>query len=68
MSNRSLLEFNHDLCPPKADKAMLEWAWKIRNYLTCYDPRHLPKGVERKWIRHHSEPCPVERFTEMDTP
>lgn len=59
MSNRSLLELNHDYAPPRDDAALLRWARQVRDYLSCADPGLLPPGVTRKHYRHHSEPCPV---------
>lgn len=59
MSNRSLLEFNHDQVPRTA-QGLLEWAEMLQIYLTSGDKDFLPNGVEFKHMRHHSEPCPVE--------
>lgn len=58
MSNRTLLEFNHDYCPKDAD--LLEWAEKLRTYMSSGDKEYLPQGVEWKNMRHHSEPCPLD--------
>lgn len=59
MSNRSMLELNHDYAPPYDDAKLLEWAKKIRLYLGSADPTHLPNGVTYFGMRHHSEPCPL---------
>lgn len=59
MSNRSLLEINHDYTP-RDDAALLEWAKAMHQYMRAASPDYLPHGVTRKHYRHHSEPCPVE--------
>ena len=56
MSNRSLIEFNHDLCPQDNDKTLLRWVKCIRNYLTSGNPLTLPYGAKFIAMRHHSEP------------
>ena len=66
MSNRSLIELNHDYCPPRDDAALLAWAKAFRLYLGSGDPSFLPDGVERKWMRHHSDPCPFENPLEFE--
>lgn len=53
MSNRSLLEFNHDLCPKEED--LLTWAAKLKTYITSGDSKELPQGVTFIAMRHHSE-------------
>ena len=58
MSNRTLIELNHDYCP--IDIACEGWGRAIQNYMTSGDPAHLPEGVTFKNIRHHSTPCPLE--------
>lgn len=61
MSNRTLVELNHDFCPnPNGDKQMLLWAIAMVNYMHSGDKSCLPAGVEFKNMRHHSEPCPLE--------
>lgn len=61
MSNRSLVELNHDYCPPYGDDAaLLRWARAMAVYMGSADPDDLPAGVTRKHYRHHSEPCPME--------
>ena len=60
MSNRSLLEFNHDHGPYiHADKDVLAWARHIIEYLRTGDEEKLPYGVVLKHKRHHSEPEPI---------
>lgn len=59
MSQRSLLEFNHDKIPSDFD-ACVTWADKLLNHLRSGDCKDLPDGVASLWSRHHSEPCPVE--------
>lgn len=60
MSNRSLLEFNHDYCPPDDDAACLALGRALRDYMRAADTDALPPGVVRKHYRHHSDPCPIE--------
>ncbi|RVT96204.1 hypothetical protein EOD42_13895 [Rhodovarius crocodyli] len=61
MSNRTLIELNHDYCPnPRDDAALLDWARAMVRYMGGADPADLPQGVVRKHFRHHSEPCPME--------
>ncbi len=60
MSNRTLVELNHDYCPPSNDVELLKWARKMRNYITSGDKDELPKGVTFKHIRHHSYPDPMQ--------
>ncbi len=57
MSNRSILEFNHDYSP--SDEAAAAWASEIRRYLRSGDPAILPDGVTYFGMRHHSDPCPL---------
>ncbi len=58
MSNRSMLEFNHDHAPFGAVETdrFLEG---LRRYLSSGDPKHLPTGVTWFGMRHHSDPCPM---------
>lgn len=58
MSNRSMLEFNHDYCPKDFGSAV-DWADRIIRYLRIGDVRQLPKGVTFFNCRYHSEPCPL---------
>jgi hypothetical protein len=57
MSNRSMLEFNHDYWPNDAE--LLDWAKQIQHYLNSGDPKLLPRGVTWFGMRHHSERCPM---------
>jgi hypothetical protein len=59
MSNRTLVELNHDLCPERSTQALAEWAEKMANYMHAGDPRELPYGVTFKHRRHHSDPDPM---------
>lgn len=59
MSNRSLIELNHDFRPLNADAALLKWARSMRTYIGSGDKRDLPPGVTFKHIRHHSDPDPM---------
>jgi hypothetical protein len=56
MSNRSLVELNHDFGPGEDDA---DWARSIRRFLRASDKDELPQGVTFLWQRHHTDPCPV---------
>jgi hypothetical protein len=58
MSNRSMLEINHDYTPAN-DCELMEWARSFRMYLSSGDPSVLPRGVTWFGQRHHTEPCPM---------
>lgn len=58
MSNRSMLEFNHDLTP-RDSEAQQRWAEQLVQYLTSGNRELLPYGVTYFNIRHHSEDCPL---------
>jgi len=60
MSNRSLLELNHDLCPHNDDASLLEWVKAMTMYLRSGSKVFLPNGVTFKHMRHHSEPDPMK--------
>lgn len=62
MSYRSLLELNHDYAPSDDSAELIAWASSIKAYLRSWDESYLPKGVEVKWSRHHSDRCPVEEY------
>jgi hypothetical protein len=57
VSNRTLLEFNHDYAP-KGDEVE-SFAHAIARYLRSGDPTLLPRGVTYFGMRHHSTPCPL---------
>lgn len=60
MSNRSLIEINHDFAP-KADPEHLEgWAERWLDFIRSGDANNLPQGVTLLWERHHSQGCPVQ--------
>ena len=58
MSNRTMLEINHDFIYT-TDQEKLEWANKMLGYLSSGDPKHLPDGVTWFGMRHHSTDCPL---------
>jgi hypothetical protein len=60
MSNRTLVELNHDFCP-RWDRPveMLTWATAMAAYMRSGDKSELPAGVTFKHMRHHSEPDPM---------
>lgn len=61
MSNRSLLEFNHDLGPRYGwpDDKLIRYASLIALYLGSGDKADLPDGVTFVQMRHHSDPAPT---------
>lgn len=59
MSNRTMIELNHDYCPSNDDAALLAWAKGMWGYMRCGDPNLLPNGVTWFGMRHHIEPCPL---------
>jgi hypothetical protein len=61
MSQRSLLEFNHDYCPLSDDEC-LAFGRALAAYMRAADERELPKGVVFKYLRHHSTKDPMEGF------
>lgn len=56
MSNRTMVELNHDLYPhtPAGEQA---WLANMLCFLRSGNPRNLPDGVTFFKMRHHSEPC-----------
>ncbi|MCY4044630.1 MAG: hypothetical protein OXE99_06090 [Cellvibrionales bacterium] len=58
MSNRSMLEINHDHVL-RNDEELLKWAKSMQHYLSSGDPKLLPKGVTWFGMRHHSSECPL---------
>lgn len=58
MSNRSMLEFNHDKLPQSFMDAVA-WTDKLLAYLRTGEASRLPHGVTFFGERHHSEPCPL---------
>jgi hypothetical protein len=60
MSNRTLVELNHDHCPDiYDDKWLLLWAESMAAYMRSGRKEELPRGVTFKHMRHHSEPDPM---------
>lgn len=60
MSNRTLVELNHDFGPSRHVEDRLSWAAAIARYLASGDVSELPNGVTFKHRRHHTEPCPYD--------
>lgn len=58
MSNRTLVELNHDYCPHGYTE-LLKWAQQMAYYMGNGDKENLPRGVTFKAMRHHSEPDPM---------
>ena len=59
MSNRTLVEINHDYCP-RDEAECLALGRALQAYIRAANREQLPQGVELKHYRHHSEPCPLE--------
>jgi hypothetical protein len=57
MSNRTLVELNHDYCPK--DQELKAWAYDVQMYMRSGTKQYLPVGVTFKHMRHHSEPDPM---------
>ena len=66
MSNRTLVELNHDFRPAGDNQSLLAWAKKMRSYMGSGTPQDLPSGVTFKWRRHHSDPCPFDQPLEFE--
>lgn len=58
MSNRTLIELNHDYCPRDEAEA-LALGLALQRYMRGADTAELPLGVLRKHYRHHSDPDPM---------
>lgn len=54
MSNRTLIELNHDFCP--RNEHLHPWAEAMQRYMKSGDESYLPQGVTLLGKRHHSEP------------
>lgn len=57
MSNRTLVELNHDYCP--RDGEVERWGLAMQLYMRSGNKEFLPLGVAFKHFRHHSEPDPL---------
>ena len=58
MSNRTMIEINHDQYPQDVLSAEV-WLNSILAYLRTGNVSALPKGVTFFHQRHHSAPCPL---------
>ena len=58
MSNRTMLEINHDTTPSTYEEKT-KWVYAMVAYLSSGDPKRLPRGVTWFGMRHHSEDCPM---------
>lgn len=58
MSNRTMLEINHDTTP-HGHNARVRWVNAMCNYLSSGDPKQLPDGTTYFGMRHHSTECPM---------
>lgn len=60
MSNRTLVEINHDIVPNIHDAdGSLRWFLGFAAYVRNGDKSKLPNGVTFKHMRHHSDPDPM---------
>ena len=59
MSQRSLIEINHDEPLPKTYEELWEWARSIRTYISSLGD--LPDGMTLLWRRNSGDPCPFEQ-------
>lgn len=66
MSQRSLVEINHDYGPKLDDAELLVWAQKIAAYIRSGSREDMPDGIRVFWRRHHSDPCPFENPLEFE--
>ena len=58
MSNRSLIELNHDLGPTCLEESHL-FGERLDDYLRSGDKDMLPRCATLIAMRHHSEPEPI---------
>ena len=65
MSNRTLVELNHDYCPHNNPEALQKWAYAMSIYMSSGDQLHLPDGVTFKGMHHHSDPDPLAELTRL---
>lgn len=61
MSNRTLVELNHDYCPRGGDD-LTEWALAMQRYMHSGDKSDLPRGVTFKHLRHYMSADPLEGY------
>lgn len=55
MSQRSMVEINHDI----AEFDSPYWTKQFDLYIRSGDPKLLPPGVTYFNRRHHADPCPL---------
>ncbi len=68
MSNRSLIELNHDYTLEATDEAaLLEWAREIHRFMRTLEVDDLPLGITYYQTRHHEDKFQVERFHEFQS-
>lgn len=67
MSNRTLIELNHDHCPRNAEQA-LQLGLALMAYMRAADPAELPQGVRFKHFRHHTDPDPMADRAQAEGP
>lgn len=58
MSNRSMIEFNHDYAPNNEDTRNA-WLAGMLAYFRSGDPIHLPPGATWFGMRHHTDAYPL---------
>lgn len=59
MSQRTIIELNHDLCPRDNPAELLAWAMMMRLYMGGADQSMLPNGVTYLYRRHHADESPL---------
>lgn len=64
MSNRTLIELNHDYCPQTPDE-IRHFGESMQYFINSGSTQVLPTGVTFKHSRHHSEPDPMAAFGDM---
>ena len=63
MSNRTIVELNHDYSPGcKFHGSEEEWLKKMMAYYRSGRKEDLPQGVTFKHFRHHSDKDPMEGY------
>ncbi len=60
MSNRTIVELNHDFSPRANLHDLLAWALRMQLYMRSADPAMLPNGVTFLHYRHHSQDRPLK--------
>ena len=67
MSNRTLIELNHDYCP-RNDADALELGRALMAYMRNANADELPQGVKFRHFRHHTAPDPMAKTAQANGP